>query len=177
MAIGESINVDDLRVIDACLCCTCMLYTKPGCIGCSGKSQCCCVINETCCKVDKICNDCVPGLGISAFGIGCPCCLGCGESPTGTFPFPIHFLILICQVVVAQATTNRATAAWCGAAAQPTGGGILGVHRANGAWVNSTAAAVSPRSMACRCAMVARTHAWSRCALGASFRAASRVAT
>ena len=81
MAIGESINVDDLRVIDACLCCTCMLYTKPGCIGCSGKSQCCCVVNETCCKIDKICNDCVPGLGISAFGIGCPCCLGCCESP------------------------------------------------------------------------------------------------
>ena len=55
MADALAIKYDDLYMCFGCFCCNTGIYPDfPDCIGCSGKSKCCCIENAClCCKPDS----------------------------------------------------------------------------------------------------------------------------
>ena len=67
---------DDLIFFSGCFCCYNALYTDfPDCVGCSGKSECLCCVEEYCCSVKGLSNPYHIGCKDSKLGLKC-CTIG-----------------------------------------------------------------------------------------------------
>lgn len=82
---NHSIQIDqtDLIVCSGCICCMTTFYNKvPDCIGASGKSECCCISQELCCKFGASPLFCSGAEEGACCRLGCVCCAISLKSPT-----------------------------------------------------------------------------------------------
>ncbi len=76
------IDATNLIVFSGCCCCFNALFcTTPDCIGCSGKSECLCLIEEFCCRSGADMLWCTAPEG-ACCQLGCGCCAIACKSPT-----------------------------------------------------------------------------------------------
>merc|ERR1711988_1066320 len=79
----DAINEADLILIDGCCCFNDTLYCKaPECVGCSGKGECICCVQQFCCKMGTDLLWCTSTNPDVMCQFGCACC-SCGlKTPT-----------------------------------------------------------------------------------------------
>mmetsp|Transcript_28142 Transcript_28142/g.87073 ORF Transcript_28142/g.87073 Transcript_28142/m.87073 type:complete len:171 (+) Transcript_28142:305-817(+) len=94
----DVVDESDLILITGCMCCNVALYPEiPDCIGCSGKSELCCLVGRICLKADTsplTCCDvydsevCIQ-IGLICCAIGCKCPTTLWKNQSQLFCFAI----------------------------------------------------------------------------------------
>ena len=141
MSINDEYRMDtiDEDFLKLCFSCGCFNISKlpPSfdCIGCSGKSECCCLLNECCCTTDTepLCCWCDEPTDHSCCRIACGCCALYCKKPGVCCKIQGHTCCLVCSGSIPTDLEVPFILTFCCITCYPRCGVCLEIRDINGA--------------------------------------------
>lgn len=110
----DAINEAKLILVNGCICCNSSLYPEfPDCIGCSGKSELLCCVEQLCCKMGTPPLLCDTPEG-HCCQLGCGCCSWGMKSPTTCCKGQCHQCCFVSSFALPPDEEVPCTLAFCG---------------------------------------------------------------